>query len=202
MDQPVIPGIESCVSELCHRRCSKPSNRWSCFRPTRKMNDVPAAPYRHGPRRRTTHDFVALICKVVGGGPEPVLGWAKPDPWARDDGRERPVRQCQHELVLDGRKAWVPTCVGMTGNDGRCVNHYAHRIKPPPAMAIGEHAGARRDRRVTNPCATVGVARPSPDCRAMSPPHIPSGTGRAAATPAPPYRRNRATTRAARPASR
>ncbi len=41
--------------------------------PTRKMNDVPATPYRHGPRRRITHDFVALIYKVVGGGPAPAM---------------------------------------------------------------------------------------------------------------------------------
>ncbi len=32
--------------------------------------------------------------------------------------------------ALNKRKAWVPTCVGMTGNDGRYVIHFTGWYQP------------------------------------------------------------------------
>ena len=34
--------------------------------------------------------------------------------------------------ALDRRKAWVPTCVGMTGNHGRYVIHFTGQYNTGP----------------------------------------------------------------------
>jgi hypothetical protein len=92
---------------------------------------------RHGPRRRSIHDFPCAIIEVVGGGPEPVLGRAKPDPWARNDDSGAAEESTSTAPGIRRRPRWIASAAAQAPG--------TRRRKAPVTIMRADEIRASRD---------------------------------------------------------
>ncbi len=101
---------------------------------------------RHGPRGRTIHDFPSVINEVVGGGPEPVLGRAKPDPWARHDDSGAAEEATSTAPGIRRRPGWTASAAAQAPDYGP-GSKVRRRKAPVIIMRAGTPAGEIRASR-------------------------------------------------------